>query len=101
MSRFIIWYIVYISLYPFEYVHTQNVCDRSWWVTMGTKAFIRHADGRLTALHREVSWITREMTLKFESRFSSTAAQKLVKYQSDAIIMTPNLAVSRLHENWQ
>ena len=39
--------------------------------------------------------------MKFDRYIGSTAAGIPVKFQSDTIIITPNLAASRLREIWR
>ena len=40
------------------------------------------------------------VALKFDRHLGSGAAEMLVKFQSDTIIIIPNLAASRLREIW-
>ena len=45
--------------------------------------------------------LTSQIAPKFDSRLGNTAAEMPVKCQSNTIIMTSNLAASRLHEIWR
>ena len=47
---------------------------------------------------REIPVQTVSIALKFDRHLDSSAAEMPVKFQSDAIIITSNLAASRLHE---
>ena len=42
-----------------------------------------------------------QVFLKFDRHLASSAGEMPVKFQSDAIIITPKHAASRLHEIWQ
>ena len=50
---------------------------------------------------REIRVQTGYIALKFDRHLGSTAAEMPVKFQSDTIIITPNLAASRLREIWR
>ena len=58
--------------------------------------------GRLTAIVksrcRKIRVYTFQMIPKFDWHLGGSAAEMLIKFQSDAIIITSNLAASRLHE---
>ena len=53
------------------------------------------------SLSREIRVWTFPIALKFNSHIGSSAAEMPAKFQSDTIIITPNLAASRLHEIWR
>ena len=50
---------------------------------------------------REIRVETFPITLKFDRHLGSGAAEMAVKFQSDTIIITPNLAASWLREIWR
>ena len=50
---------------------------------------------------REIGRYNDRITLKFNSRLGNSAAEVPVKFKSDGIILTCNLAASRLHEIWR
>ena len=48
----------------------------------------------------EIKMINQSIALKFDKHLGSTVAERPVKYQSDTIIITSNLAASRLYVIW-
>ena len=55
----------------------------------------------LMSRSREIRVYAFPIALKFDWHLGSSAAEMPVKYQSDKIIIRPNLAASRLHETWR
>ena len=50
---------------------------------------------------REIQVYTFPIAPKFDRHICSIATEMPVKFQSDTVIITSNLAASRLHENWR
>ena len=50
---------------------------------------------------REIRVFTVSIALKFKRHLGSSAVEMPVKFQSYVINITPNIAVSRLHETWR
>ena len=55
----------------------------------------------VTSRSREIRVYTFTIAVKFERHLASGVAEVPVEFQSDTIIITPNLAASRLHEIWR
>ena len=88
----------------FEYPPWNKECARA---SMGLHAgplFTKRTDilphDLVKSQGREIRVQTFQIALKFDWNFGSSAAEMLVKFQSDTIFMTPNLAASGLHEIW-
>ena len=65
------------------------------WIYWLTQAFIH--------FYRNISWSLKSVCpidLKFDWHIDSSVAGILVKFQSDTVTITPNLAASRHHEIW-
>ena len=97
------------TLSKFDFPKNENLGMKCYWLVKNLqglfdlwssefRAPIHLADGRLTARSREASK-SRDSGLDFSNRSEIRQTHQMpVKFQSDAIIMTYNLAASWLHE---
>ena len=84
---------------------TTIIQNWGFWMTEAVRLFSKWTDvsphDLVKSRSREIRVYTFPIALIFYKHLRSIAAEMPVKFQSDAIIITSNLAASRLHDTWR